>query len=149
MSGDGGRRQAAPAQESAMPDPDRSSHAQIHGQIHAVPPPGAEAAAPPRRVPDSEPDPAAPLEAATAAPPEVPPEVSPGAATEVPPEAATVSPPGGGADLPPAALRALAEAEARRRRACPAALPPELGGRDGPEPVRFGDWELKGLAIDF
>jgi hypothetical protein len=52
-------------------------------------------------------------------------------------------------DLPPAALRALAEAEARRKAAAPAALPTELGGRDGPEPVRFGDWEKKGLAIDF
>jgi hypothetical protein len=51
--------------------------------------------------------------------------------------------------LPPAARRALAEAEARRRAAPPAALPPELGGRDGPEPVRYGDWEKKGLAIDF
>ncbi|HHB80361.1 MAG TPA: DUF1674 domain-containing protein, partial [Aliiroseovarius sp.] len=28
-------------------------------------------------------------------------------------------------------------------------LPTELGGRDGPEPVRYGDWEKKGLAIDF
>ncbi|MBA3325942.1 MAG: DUF1674 domain-containing protein, partial [Rhodobacteraceae bacterium] len=28
-------------------------------------------------------------------------------------------------------------------------LPRELGGRDGPEPVRFGDWELKGIATDF
>ncbi len=51
-------------------------------------------------------------------------------------------------DLPPAALRALAEAEARRNAASPP-LPPELGGRDGPEPVRYGDWERKGLAIDF
>lgn len=51
-------------------------------------------------------------------------------------------------DLPAAALRALAEAEARRKQA-QAALPPELGGRDGPEPVRYGDWEKKGLAIDF
>jgi hypothetical protein len=25
----------------------------------------------------------------------------------------------------------------------------ELGGRDGPDPVRFGDWEKKGIAIDF
>jgi hypothetical protein len=50
--------------------------------------------------------------------------------------------------LPPAALRALAEAEARRQEAKPP-LPPELGGRDGPEPVRYGDWEKKGLAIDF
>ena len=48
-----------------------------------------------------------------------------------------------------AAMRALAEAEARRAAARPLALPPELGGRDGPEPVRFGDWERKGLAVDF
>jgi len=52
-------------------------------------------------------------------------------------------------DLPPAAQRALAEAEERRRRAKELDLPPELGGRDGPEPVRYGDWEKKGLAIDF
>lgn len=53
------------------------------------------------------------------------------------------------ADLPPAALRALAEAEERRRTAEAMALPKELGGRKGPEPVRYGDWEKKGLAIDF
>ena len=52
-------------------------------------------------------------------------------------------------DLPPAARRALAEAEARRKAAAPLNLPPEEGGRDGPEPVRYGDWENKGLAIDF
>ncbi len=54
-------------------------------------------------------------------------------------------------DLPPAARRALAEAEERHRRAKQdeRALPPELGGRDGPEPVRYGDWEKRGLAIDF
>ncbi len=53
-------------------------------------------------------------------------------------------------DLPPAAQRALAEAEERRQKAKDvAALPKELGGRDGPEPVRYGDWEKKGLAIDF
>ncbi|MEZ5756453.1 MAG: DUF1674 domain-containing protein [Paracoccaceae bacterium] len=52
-------------------------------------------------------------------------------------------------DLPPEALRALAEAEERRKAAKAQALPPELGGRDGPEPVRYGDWEKKGLAIDF
>lgn len=51
--------------------------------------------------------------------------------------------------LPPEAQRALAEAEARRKAANPPALPTELGGRDGPEPVRYGDWEKKGLAIDF
>lgn len=51
--------------------------------------------------------------------------------------------------LPPAARRALAEAEERRRNANAPALPRELGGRDGPEPVRYGDWERKGIAVDF
>ena len=51
--------------------------------------------------------------------------------------------------LPPAAQRALAEAEARRKAAKETALPKELGGRDGPEPVRYGDWEKKGIAVDF
>ena len=51
-------------------------------------------------------------------------------------------------DLPPEALRALAEAEERRKQVKPA-LPPELGGPKGPEPVRYGDWEKKGLAVDF
>lgn len=52
-------------------------------------------------------------------------------------------------ELPPEAQRALAEAEARRKAAKPLDLPPELGGRDGPEPVRFGDYEKKGLCVDF
>ena len=52
-------------------------------------------------------------------------------------------------ELPPEAQRALAEAEERRRDAKNKPLPKELGGRDGPEPVRYGDWEKKGLAIDF
>ncbi|EEB84294.1 conserved hypothetical protein [Roseobacter sp. GAI101] len=51
--------------------------------------------------------------------------------------------------LPPAALRALAEAAERRKKAQELELPPELGGRDGPEPVRYGDWEKKGIAVDF
>ena len=53
------------------------------------------------------------------------------------------------APLPPAAERALAEAEARRKAAERTALPKEYGGRDGPEPVRYGDWERKGIAVDF
>ncbi len=52
-------------------------------------------------------------------------------------------------DLPAAARRALAEATARRQTAADLRLPPEHGGRNGPEPVRYGDWELKGLAVDF
>jgi hypothetical protein len=51
--------------------------------------------------------------------------------------------------LPPEAQRALDEAEARRKAAAPQNLPPELGGRKGPEPVRYGDWEKKGIAVDF
>jgi len=47
-----------------------------------------------------------------------------------------------------AARRALAEAEERRRKAAP--VPPrEVNGRDGPDPVRYGDWEVNGLASDF
>ena len=52
-------------------------------------------------------------------------------------------------DLPPEAIRALEEAEARRKAAKPLNLPPELGGRDGPEAIRYGDWEKKGIAVDF
>ena len=52
-------------------------------------------------------------------------------------------------DLPPAAQRALAEAEERRKAAVSQDVPRELGGRDGPDPVRYGDWEKKGIAIDF
>jgi hypothetical protein len=47
-----------------------------------------------------------------------------------------------------AAQRALAEAAARRARE---SRPPprEINGRDGPEPTRYGDWEVRGLASDF
>ena len=52
--------------------------------------------------------------------------------------------------LSPAAERALAEAEQRRREAAEAvASPRELHGRGGKEPVRYGDWEITGLASDF
>ena len=26
---------------------------------------------------------------------------------------------------------------------------PEIGGRKGPEPTRYGDWENKGKCVDF
>ncbi len=54
-------------------------------------------------------------------------------------------------DLPAAAKRALAEAEARRRAQDDRSVdrPPEIGGRGGPDPVRFGDWEKNGIASDF
>lgn len=50
-----------------------------------------------------------------------------------------------------AAERALAEAAARRSAvdARVASLPPEHGARREREPVRYGDWENKGLASDF
>lgn len=51
--------------------------------------------------------------------------------------------------LSPAAQRALAEAEERRRAEATGPLAPEDGGPAGPEPTRFGDWERKGLAVDF
>jgi hypothetical protein len=57
-----------------------------------------------------------------------------------------------GKTLTPAARRALEEAEARHlaEAAAKAAAPPaEEGGPAGPEPTRFGDWERKGIAVDF
>jgi hypothetical protein len=53
--------------------------------------------------------------------------------------------------LSPQARRALDEAAARRKTVedLVAAMPPERGGRKGPEPVRYGDWEVKGIASDF
>jgi len=53
------------------------------------------------------------------------------------------------ARLADAAQRANAEADARRANERPLDLPPELGGRKGPEPTRYGDWEKKGLISDF
>lgn len=29
------------------------------------------------------------------------------------------------------------------------ALPAEIGGPKGPEPTRYGDWEVGGIASDF
>ena len=59
--------------------------------------------------------------------------------------------PGGapGKPLSPAARRALEEAAARRAAAALMVGAPEAGGPSGPEPTRYGDWEHKGLAIDF
>ena len=51
--------------------------------------------------------------------------------------------------LTPEAERALAEAEERRMKTKAKTLPTELGGRNGPEPIRYGDWENKGIAVDF
>jgi len=46
-------------------------------------------------------------------------------------------------------MRAKAEAEVRRAQESSQKLPPEQGGPKGPEPTRFGDWERKGIAVDF
>ncbi len=57
--------------------------------------------------------------------------------------------------LSPAARRALAEAQERRAAAQAQALaaqeaaPKEIDGRGGLDPVRYGDWEIKGLTSDF
>lgn len=53
--------------------------------------------------------------------------------------------------LTPEAQRALAEAEERRKaaQAQRSEKPVELGGREGPDPVRYGDWEKGGIASDF
>jgi hypothetical protein len=51
--------------------------------------------------------------------------------------------------LSPEARRALAEAEERRRNAIEASRPREINGPKGPEPIRYGDWERKGIASDF
>lgn len=52
-------------------------------------------------------------------------------------------------ELSPEAQRALAEAEARRKAARSEARPTELGGPEGPEPTRYGDWEKGGIVSDF
>lgn len=54
--------------------------------------------------------------------------------------------------LPPQAQRALAEAEERRLKAAQEkapAGPKEIQGPKGPEPTRYGDWEVRGIASDF
>lgn len=55
--------------------------------------------------------------------------------------------------LSPAARRALAEAAERRRirdeEVAARHRAMELGGREGPDPVRYGDWENGGIVSDF
>ena len=64
---------------------------------------------------------------------------------------ATASVPGAapGKMLTPEAIRALQEAAARRKAAPRQELPTEIDGRGGEEPTRYGDWEKKGIAVDF
>ncbi len=51
--------------------------------------------------------------------------------------------------LTPAARRALQEAAMRRAAETDHDRPHEVGGPKGPEPTRYGDWERKGIAVDF
>lgn len=62
---------------------------------------------------------------------------------EEPPNAAP------GKTLTPAARRALLEAASRHAREQALKVDSERGGPAGPEPTRFGDWERKGVAVDF
>lgn len=39
--------------------------------------------------------------------------------------------------------------EAAPAAAATTVLPREIGGREGPEPTRYGDWEKNGRCIDF
>jgi hypothetical protein len=58
--------------------------------------------------------------------------------------------PAGERKLPPEALRARGAAAARRRHTTrDPPLPQEFNGPAGPEPIRYGDWERKGIASDF
>ncbi len=57
-------------------------------------------------------------------------------------------------ELPDAAKRALAEAAERGEKQAVEAkntppAPKEILGRDGPDPIRFGDWEKDGITSDF
>jgi hypothetical protein len=81
-----------------------------------------------------------------------------GKAEDVPmrPDNTSAKPPSEEAEAPrrpltPEAERALAEAAERRRLrdAEAVARQKELGGRAGPDPVRYGDWENGGIASDF
>jgi hypothetical protein len=71
--------------------------------------------------------------------------MKPGQPTEARPASSPKKP------ISPAAERALAEAAARRveRDRATAQQPQESHGRGGLDPVRYGDWEVKGIATDF
>ncbi len=70
---------------------------------------------------------------------------------EQPQDDQPLDPIGAASDKPisAAAMRALEEAAARRAEAEAMQTAPERNGPKGPEPTRFGDWERKGIAIDF
>lgn len=53
------------------------------------------------------------------------------------------------ADPTPDAESSLAALDGADAGAVPAGLPREIGGREGLEPTRYGDWEKNGRCIDF
>ena len=56
----------------------------------------------------------------------------------------------GSAHAPTDAAAPSADVRAAAARAdCEVARPREIGGREGPDPTRYGDWELRGRCIDF
>jgi hypothetical protein len=44
---------------------------------------------------------------------------------------------------------AVAEDDAARYSPTESSRPQEIGGRPGPDPTRYGDWEKNGRCIDF
>ncbi len=67
----------------------------------------------------------------------------------VPPADAAIPGAAPGKALTPQAERALKEAQARREQAAASEAPAEINGPSGEEPTRYGDWERKGIAVDF
>ncbi len=55
----------------------------------------------------------------------------------------------GSADRPSATKTAQEDGRKRNEAASPAGRPREIGGPSGPEPTRYGDWERKGICVDF
>lgn len=51
--------------------------------------------------------------------------------------------------MPEVSTPALAPGKAQTRKAGAKKRPVEIGGRDGPDPTRYGDWEKNGRCIDF
>jgi hypothetical protein len=61
-----------------------------------------------------------------------------------------MSPSGNPAAEPATVAAQTSDAAAPEPTKSPMPSPPrEIGGRAGPDPTRYGDWELKGRCIDF
>lgn len=54
-----------------------------------------------------------------------------------------------GPDELEAAAKAKAETGGKPSERPPSDKPREIGGPEGPEPTRYGDWERKGICVDF